>query len=65
MTMAFLPATYFAALFAVPSLKWDQPGDVIQSNFWVYWAFTVPSTLVVFFLWYLVTNWSPRWLFGG
>lgn len=34
MTMGFLPATFFAALFAVPSLQWDQPdGHVMQSNF--------------------------------
>ncbi|KAI0124870.1 hypothetical protein BJ170DRAFT_685746 [Xylariales sp. AK1849] len=40
MTMAFLPATFFAALFAVPSLDW-QSDTVIQKNHWVYWAFTV------------------------
>lgn len=52
MTMAFLPGTFFAALFAVPSLKWEQPGpNVIQPKFWVYWAFTLPSTLLVFVVW--------------
>jgi FtsH-binding integral membrane protein len=50
MTMAFLPATFFAALFAVPSLRWDQ-ADVIQKNFWVYWVFTIPTTAAVFLLW--------------
>jgi Mg2+ and Co2+ transporter CorA len=47
MTMAFLPATFFAALFAVPSLKWDE-SSVIQDKFWVYWAFTIPCTAAVF-----------------
>ncbi|KAI0014164.1 hypothetical protein F4779DRAFT_612973 [Xylariaceae sp. FL0662B] len=51
MTMAFLPATFFAALFAVPSLKWEGPGDVITEKFWVYWAFTVPTTILVFVTW--------------
>ncbi|KAG2416187.1 hypothetical protein HFD88_007380 [Aspergillus terreus] len=55
MTMAFLPATFFAALFAVPSLQWDHE-DVIQSNFWVYWAFTLPTTAAVFLIWLGVTT---------
>ncbi|KAF7184772.1 hypothetical protein CNMCM7691_006330 [Aspergillus felis] len=50
MTMAFLPATFFAALFAVPSLQWGTE-DVVQKNFWVYWAFTLPTTAAVFLLW--------------
>lgn len=55
MTMVFLPATFFAALFAVPSLQWDAP-RVIQDRFWIYWAFTLPSTVTVFVVWFLVTN---------
>ena len=58
MTMAFLPATFFAALFAVPLLKWDEP-RVVQSNFWVYWAFTLPATALVFGLWVGITK--RRW----
>ncbi|KAK5630027.1 hypothetical protein RRF57_005742 [Xylaria bambusicola] len=56
MTMLFLPGTYFASLWAVPSLKWGQ-SDVIQSDFWVYWAFTVPSTLVIFIVWFGLHKW--------
>ncbi|KAI1490376.1 hypothetical protein F5X96DRAFT_679103 [Biscogniauxia mediterranea] len=56
MTMLFLPGTYFAALWAVPSLQWGQPG-VIQDDFWVYWAFTLPCTIVVFAVWL----WLHRW----
>ncbi|KAJ6014018.1 hypothetical protein N7540_008609 [Penicillium herquei] len=59
MTMAFLPATFFAALFAVPSLQWDHD-VVVQSNFWVYWAFTLPKTAAVFLLWLGVI--SHRWI---
>ncbi|KAK3367287.1 hypothetical protein B0T24DRAFT_533967 [Lasiosphaeria ovina] len=55
MTMAFLPATFFAALFAVPSLHWDQ-SVVVQDTFWVYWAFTLPTTLAVFVIWLLITG---------
>lgn len=62
MTMAFLPATFFAALFAVPSLKWDR-ATVMQDNFWVYWAFTLPATAIVFLVWYLVTQ--QHWILAS
>ncbi|KAK6824973.1 hypothetical protein PG987_012467 [Apiospora arundinis] len=60
LTMAFLPATFFAALFAIPSLDWKGAADggesVIQSNFWVYWAFTLPATVLVFVIWVVLNN---------
>ncbi|KAK3365598.1 hypothetical protein B0T24DRAFT_393263 [Lasiosphaeria ovina] len=55
MTMAFLPATFFAALFAMPTLQWDT-SQVVQDNFWVYLAFTLPSTALVFVIWGVVTQ---------
>ncbi|KAI0102197.1 hypothetical protein GGR51DRAFT_298240 [Nemania sp. FL0031] len=60
MTMLFLPGTYFAALWAVPSLKWGQP-NVIQSDFWWYWAFTGPSTLLIFAIWFGIHRWGLPW----
>ena len=57
MTMAFLPATFFAALFAMPMLEWKST-PVIQERFWMYWAFTLPCTALVFLLWFLITNWE-------
>lgn len=58
MTMVFLPGTFFAALFAVPSLDWDGP-HIITSKFWVYWAFTIPFTLVVFIAWIVLSLEHP------
>jgi hypothetical protein len=55
MTMAFLPGTFIAALFSVPSLQWDA-SSVVQDKFWVYWAFTLPLTALVFALWMLLTQ---------
>jgi hypothetical protein len=55
MTMAFLPGTFFAAVYAIPSLEWDTE-NVIRSNFWVYIAFTLPSTLLVFIFWASLTQ---------
>ena len=54
MTMLFLPGTFFAALFSLPLLKWDG-SDVVQKRFWVYWAFTIPTTLFVFAAWRILT----------
>lgn len=53
MTMIFLPGTFFAALFDQPTLNWEptRPG-VVQDGFGLYWALTIPSTLVV-----LITSW--------
>jgi heme/copper-type cytochrome/quinol oxidase subunit 2 len=50
MTMLFLPATFIAALFTMPTLHWDE-SRVIQNKFWVYWAFTIPITLLIFLVW--------------
>jgi flagellar biosynthesis/type III secretory pathway M-ring protein FliF/YscJ len=55
MTMAFLPATFFATLFATPLLQWNTP-HVIQKSFWVFWAFTVPVTILIFIIWIAITR---------
>jgi hypothetical protein len=62
MTMAFLPGKFFAALFPVPTLQWNyddgggkdqqqQGQGLIGKRFWVYWAFTMPTTLMIFIMW--------------
>lgn len=57
MTMAFLPGTFFAALWAVPSLQWEDDAEtVVGKRFWIYWAFTLPLTVLVFVLWALLTQ---------
>jgi Mg2+ and Co2+ transporter CorA len=61
MTMLFLPGTFFAALFALPLLKWDE-SNVIQKKFWVYWAFTLPATVLVFIVWKVLTSRLGGWL---
>ncbi|KAK3947619.1 hypothetical protein QBC32DRAFT_223763 [Pseudoneurospora amorphoporcata] len=51
LTMFFLPGTFFSALFALPSLGWDQ-----YRHFTLYWAFTVPATLLTFAIWAALTQ---------
>ncbi|KAI0538576.1 hypothetical protein GGR58DRAFT_292765 [Xylaria digitata] len=54
MTMAFLLGTFFAALFSMPSLRWDQT-YIVTDRFWVYWVFTLPVTAFVFLIWMVLS----------
>jgi hypothetical protein len=54
-TMGFLPGTFFATVFAIPSLQWTSD-QVVTEKFWVYLAFTVPATLGVFAIWFMITG---------
>lgn len=57
MTMAFLPGTFFAALLAIPSFHdWVASQDYI----WVYWALTIPTTILVFMIWACLMN--RKWI---
>ncbi|EAU30116.1 conserved hypothetical protein [Aspergillus terreus NIH2624] len=51
LTMAFLPATFFATFFAIPSLAWSSP-----DKFVLYFVFTIPATVVTFVLWAGITQ---------
>jgi len=46
MTIFFLPGTFFATMFALPTLTWSED-VVVSSRFWIYWAFTLPCTLLL------------------
>jgi hypothetical protein len=60
MTMVFLPATFYAALFAVPSLQWDKP-SIIGDRFWIYWAVTIPTTILVLVVWFAISHRDEIW----
>ncbi|KAH3948395.1 hypothetical protein HBI56_127130 [Parastagonospora nodorum] len=53
MTIAFLPGTFISALFSMDMFNWQAPqgASVVSSRFWIYWAITVPLTLLVFSIW--------------
>lgn len=53
MTMVFLPPTFFATLFSMPLLRWDKE-RVMQENFGIYCAFSLPVTFLVFVAWYVM-----------
>ena len=62
LTIAFLPATAIATIFSMnPFLAQAPDGSVvISSSFWIYWAVTIPLTVLVFVLW-LLWLWRKGW----
>jgi hypothetical protein len=46
MAMAFFLGMFFVVFFAIPLLQ--------HLRLWVYWATTIPATLLVFATWYLL-----------
>lgn len=48
-TMFFLPGTFLSSLFAIPVFDWDalHGNQVVNGRIWVYWAFTIPLTILV------------------
>lgn len=45
--------------FSMTMFNWQaQNGQVLSSHFWIYWAVTVPVTLLVLLVWVL---WARPW----
>jgi hypothetical protein len=40
----------------------NSPPRIVSSYFWIYWAFTVPLTIIVAFSWRLWWTWEKRHL---
>ena len=57
-TMVFLPGTFIASLFDVPLFDWTAKNvsNVINARLWVYFIFTVPLTLGIALLWFMLTQ---------
>ncbi|KAH7325694.1 hypothetical protein B0I35DRAFT_420974 [Stachybotrys elegans] len=51
LTTVFLPATFVATLFSMPSFDWDGSSPRVTASFWVYWAVAVPLTILVLVSW--------------
>src|SRR5271155_3185477 len=54
-TMAFLPGTFVASFFSMPTLNWDATAlnEIVTPRFWIYWIVTVPLTIAVFAVWWV------------
>ncbi|CAG8975507.1 hypothetical protein HYALB_00012283 [Hymenoscyphus albidus] len=53
LTMIFLPGTFLASFFAMPLFNWDSEtqAGVVNGRSWIYWAVTIPGTLLVLACW--------------
>lgn len=53
LTLIFLPPTFICSLFSMSFFNYDITlGWSISSEFWIYWAFAAPTTLIVSILCY-------------
>ncbi|ETS78910.1 hypothetical protein PFICI_08763 [Pestalotiopsis fici W106-1] len=64
LTLAFLPPTFICAIFSMSFFNYDSEGGWTVSNqFWMYWAFAVPLTLltsIVCYKWQDITEFIDR-----
>lgn len=53
MSITFLPGTFVASFFSMSMFNWQASGNdpVLSSRFWIYWAVTLPLTLLVLSVW--------------
>ncbi|KAL4995594.1 hypothetical protein BDV10DRAFT_128087 [Aspergillus recurvatus] len=53
MSVIFLPATFIASFFSMGMFDWQAPegSRVVTPRLWIYWAITVPLTLIVAAIW--------------
>lgn len=55
--IVFLPGTFVAALFSSNMFKWGDADSgessslTVSPSMWIYWAITVPLTVLTFLLW--------------
>ncbi|PNS21110.1 hypothetical protein CAC42_3448 [Sphaceloma murrayae] len=52
LTMVFLPASTMASFFGMCFFQNDRPGFTVDQQVWLYPAVTVPTTLLVLFVWW-------------
>lgn len=54
-TAVFLPGEFMSSLFGMGIFNWqtgsDDEDSVVGYDFWVYWALTVPLTILILVLW--------------
>lgn len=62
-TTIFLPGTFVATLFSMSMFDWaTQSGeaDTVSKKFWIYWAVTIPLTLLTMIVWRIWWLWQER-----
>ncbi|KAF2099787.1 hypothetical protein NA57DRAFT_75292 [Rhizodiscina lignyota] len=65
-TLVFLPGTFVAAIFSMSMFQWISQGggsdssQVLSGWFWLYWAVTVPLTVVILIVWIIWYRWTDK-----
>jgi Mg2+ and Co2+ transporter CorA len=51
-TLTFLPPTFICAIFSMSFFNYGpDTGWNMSSNFWIYWVFAIPTTVITTVLW--------------
>jgi len=53
----FFPGAYLASVFSMTFFNFQNEGSEVSSQFWIYWAVTVPVTIMIVGIWYV---WEKR-----
>jgi hypothetical protein len=54
----FFPGAYLASVFSMTFFNFqNSDGPSLSKEFWIYWAFTIPITVVIVAIWYV---WEKR-----
>jgi len=51
LTMTFLPAAFISSFFSTTFFSFDKEGLKVSRKFWMYWAVTIPLTVIIVILW--------------
>jgi Mg2+ and Co2+ transporter CorA len=58
LTLAFLPATFLSSVFSMSFFSFNaETGWAMSDRIWIYWAFSIPVTLLTTGLWFF---WQRR-----
>ena len=57
-TVIFLPGTFIATIFEIPVFNWEAETNttIVSHRFWMYWAVTIPLTLLTILPWVMWTR---------
>ena len=53
----FFPGAYLASVFSMTFFNFQNPGPSVSDQFWIYWAVTIPVTILIVAIWYV---WEKR-----
>lgn len=60
-TFIFLPPTFISSIFSMSFFKFDDEGVFrLSGDFWIYWAFALPTTIVSTIVWQFWHKISPK-----